>query len=105
LTLRLGEVWRRAEGRCEYCRIPSAEYRLPFQIDHIIAGRDPETGEIRPLYNPREDVWGDHFRLDGAVLVGLTGIGRATVQVLAMNEPEFLAVRETLIKEGVYGIG
>jgi hypothetical protein len=131
LTSRLREVWHRAEGRCEYCRIPSVEYRLPFQVDHIIArkhggsdevanlalaclhcnrhkgpniaGRDPEKGEIRPLYNPREDVWREHFRLDGAVLVGLTGIGRATVQVLAMNEPEFLAVRKALIKEGIYG--
>lgn len=63
------------------------------------------TGEIRRLYNPREDVWGEHFRLDGASLAGLTGVGRATVQVLAMNEPEFLAVRETLIKEGVYTAG
>jgi len=103
---------------------------VPFQVDHIIArkhggsdelanlalaclhcnrhkgpniaGIDPPTEEIQPLYNPRGDAWGEHFRMDGALLVGLTGVGRATVQVLAMNEPEFLAVRETLIKEGVY---
>jgi 5-methylcytosine-specific restriction endonuclease McrA len=27
----------RARGLCEYCQLPQATYRLPFQIDHIIA--------------------------------------------------------------------
>jgi 5-methylcytosine-specific restriction endonuclease McrA len=30
-------VWERAEGRCEYCHLPSAFHPAPFQIDHIIA--------------------------------------------------------------------
>jgi hypothetical protein len=124
------EVWRRANGRCEYCGVPSSDYPLPFQIDHIIArqhggsgdltnlalsclhcnrhkgpniaGRDPATHEIQRLFNPREDSWGQHSKLDGAILIGLSAIGRATVQVLAMNDPTFLAVRDALIREGVY---
>ena len=28
---------KRAESRCEYCRIPEALLLAPFQIDHIIA--------------------------------------------------------------------
>ena len=27
----------RAGGRCEYCRLPQAASRVPFEIDHIIA--------------------------------------------------------------------
>jgi hypothetical protein len=27
----------RAGGRCEYCRMPQAFYKSPFQIDHIVA--------------------------------------------------------------------
>jgi 5-methylcytosine-specific restriction endonuclease McrA len=30
-------VRQRAGGRCEYCRLPQAESRVPFEIDHIIA--------------------------------------------------------------------
>ena len=121
-------VWRRATDRCEYCRIASSDYRLPFQIDHMIArqhggsddlenlalaclhcnrhkgpniaGRDPITGEIERLFDPRKDAWGEHLQLQGPVVVGLTAIGRVTVQVLAMNEPGFLAARAALVEEG-----
>jgi hypothetical protein len=30
-------VRQRAGGRCEYCRLPQAGSRVPFEIDHIIA--------------------------------------------------------------------
>jgi hypothetical protein len=30
-------VWRRAHGRCEYCRVAQEFDRLTFEIDHIIA--------------------------------------------------------------------
>jgi hypothetical protein len=46
-------------------------------------------------------MWDHHFRLDGPLLVGSTATGRATVQVLAMNDSEFVKVREALIAEGV----
>jgi len=121
------EVRSRAYNRCEYCGIPFPDYRLPFQIDHIIArrhggsseadnlalcclhcnrhkgpniaGRDTETGDVVRLFHPRRDVWREHFRLNGAVVGGLTAVGRTTVHVLAMNEPEFLAARQALIRE------
>ncbi len=124
------QVRARAHNRCEYCGIPFPDYRLPFQIDHIIArqhggssetdnlafcclhcnrhkgpniaGRDTETGDLVRLFHPRTDVWHEHFQFAGAVVVGLTAIGRVTVHVLAMNEPEFLAVRQALIREGVW---
>jgi hypothetical protein len=45
--------------------------------------------------------WNVRFEWTGAALTGRTGTGRVT-QVLAINEPDFLAMRETLVKEGVF---
>jgi hypothetical protein len=124
------QVWQRAQSRCEYCRLPVAAYPLPFHVDHIIArqhggqtvtenlalsclhcnrhkgpniaGRDPATGELVRLFHPRQDQWGRHFEWRSAELVGRTAIGRITIQVLAINDPDFLAVREALMEEGVF---
>ena len=121
-------VRERAGGRCEYCRIPQVALPLPFQIDHIIseqhtgktvfdnlalscphcnrhkgpniAGRDPDSGGLVRLFHPRRDMWADHFAFEGALTIGKTDIGRATVQVLTMNAEEPLRFRNQLIKEG-----
>lgn len=126
------DVWIRAAGRCEYCHIPFPEYRLPFQVDRIvarqhhgwtgldnlalacfhrnrhkgpnIAGRDPADGNVVRLFHPRNDVWTEHFRYDGVALRGLTEIGRATIEVLAINAPDFQEVRTALMNEGVFPI-
>lgn len=125
-TLEL-EVRRRAAGRCEYCLFQESASELPFHIDHIIAqkhggqsdsenlawacfscnlrkgpniaGLDPETGELAPLFNPRVDTWAEHFAWDGVWLRGKTTIGRATVRVLDINHVDALAVREALREE------
>lgn len=54
------------------------------------------------LFHPRGDVWSDHFKWIGAELSGRTGIGRATIHVLAINNSDFLAMRKTLIEERVF---
>jgi len=51
------------------------------------------------LFHPRQDRWSEHFEWEGAELVGRTAVGRITIQVLAINASDFLAVRETLIEE------
>lgn len=127
------EVWARAGYRCEYCRISFPHYRLPFQVDHIIArqhqgstdldnlalacfhcnrhkgpniaGRHPTSGEIVRLFHPRTDVWSEHFRFEGVVLIGLTAIGVATIQVLAINASDFQQVRAALVAEGLFPLG
>lgn len=65
-----------------------------------IAGRDVDTEDIVRLYNPRTDHWADHFRWNGPTLVGLTAIGRVTTDVPAINRPEFVNLRESVIAEG-----
>jgi hypothetical protein len=53
------------------------------------------------LFHPWLDLWTEHFAFEGAVIVGLTPIGRATVQVLAMNAEDLLIFRVELLQEGL----
>jgi hypothetical protein len=100
---------------------------LPFQIDHIvaekhggqtvpsnlalacphsnrykgpnIAGFDPNSRQLVRLFNPRTDLWTEHFEFDGPRILGRTAIGRATVHVLAMNTDDLLLLRIELLRE------
>jgi hypothetical protein len=65
-----------------------------------IAGIDPASGELVRLFHPRTDFWIDHFRYVDARLLGLTPIGRATINVLAMNAEDLLLLRVELLHEG-----
>ena len=123
-------IWRRAHDRCEYCQLCQSYTSLPLEIDHIIArkhggkteldnlalscfycnsykgsnvaGVDPIDGAIVRLYNPRSDIWGDHFEWKGPLLVARTAIGRVTIAVLVINHPDAIVVRESLIQEGIF---
>src|SRR5262249_53923431 len=50
-------------------------------------GQDPATQAMVPLFNPRRQRWSRHFRwsADGLHRVGVTRVGRATVERLALN--------------------
>jgi hypothetical protein len=90
-------VVQRAGSRCEYCLIQEEDAGFPLQVDHImsrkhgglsvednlacacvlcnrhkgtdISGVNSETGKLVRLFHPRQQRWGDHFRLRGAVIV------------------------------------
>jgi hypothetical protein len=125
------EVIERAGGCCEYCLSDTQERPIDFAIDHVIAVKhggptqldnlclscywcnsykgsdlssvDWEQGtEIVPLYNPRTQVWVEHFDLDGVRLVPLTAAGRVTVYLLQLNAIERIKERRLLIELGVY---
>jgi hypothetical protein len=66
-----------------------------------IAGRNPDTGRVIRLFNPRKDRWKDHFQWHGAVLLGRTPRGRVTIEVLRINRPERIAMREALLEAGL----
>ena len=61
---------------------------------------DPASGEIVPLFNPRRDVWKDHFMFRGGEIIGLTPMGRATVRLLNMNVLRRVELREEWLGEG-----
>jgi hypothetical protein len=109
-------VRRRAALRCEYCRIEQQHAPFAaFHVEHIVprkhggqtilsnlvlacarcnlhqgpnlAGVDPESREVVPLFDPRTHRWEEHFQREGPRIVGRTATGRATVEVLCFNAP------------------
>jgi len=66
-----------------------------------IAGFDPMTDTLQPLYHPRQDDWDDHFAWSGVEIVGHTPIGKATVEVLRINLPARLEHRQSLLELGL----
>jgi hypothetical protein len=67
-----------------------------------IAGIDPENGERAFLFDPRAQIWTDHFVWAGPLLRGRTGAGRATIRICQINRPDRVAVRAALMNEGVF---
>ena len=123
-------VIERALGCCEYCLIHQDHTPEPHHIDHLLAIKhagktepvnlalacarcnrfkgsdfaaiDPADGQPAILFNPRLQPWKDHFALDGALIVGLTPSGRATVELLRMNDQSVLVHRRKLILKKRY---
>jgi len=54
---------------------------------------NPESGQIVPLFHPRRDEWAEHFRLEGLRIVGISAVGRATVEKLQFNSERRLRIR------------
>jgi HNH endonuclease len=123
-------IRQRAGRRCEYCLIAEDQAFLPFEVDHIIsekhggetseenlawscfdcnrfkgsdiASKDLVTGNLAPLFNPREEKWKDHFQIVGGEIIPLTSIGRVTILVLRINLPQRAEVRAILAGLGLY---
>lgn len=122
------EVVLRAGNRCEYCRLSQLGQEAAFHMDHVIpraaggpttAGNlalacvscslrkwanqtavDPDTGDEVPLFNPRTQVWSEHFRWDNERVAPLTPIGRATAAALALNRSLVIAIRQEEVARG-----
>ena len=120
-------VRERAGGRCEYYRLheDDADF-LPFHVEYVLAKQhggsdDPDSlcyacpernrakgpnlsgilsGKLYPLFNPRKQNWKLHFHWDYTSLVGKTKTGIVTVQVLNINHPSRVMLRENLLFEG-----
>lgn len=108
-------VRNRAGNRCEYCRLHQDDLPLVlFHIDHVVPRQhegsdDAENlceachwcnfnkgpnlatqveGQLVPLFNPRTQIWSEHFTLVDDRIVGLTPIGQGTVRLLDMNDED-----------------
>jgi hypothetical protein len=118
-------VRQRAADRCEYCLLRQEHCELTHHVEHIVARQhggsddasnlalachrcnlskgpnltaiDPVTCEIVPLFHPRSGNWSENFLLEGERVIGLTAIGRATVQLLAMNDIRRLELRAQIL--------
>jgi hypothetical protein len=123
-------VEKRARGICEYCLALSKYSLGPFNIEHIIPeakggktlldnlawachgcnsykaikteAKDPVSLVVVPLFHPRKQKWDEHFAWenDYKTIVGLTPIGRATVEALRLNRAELINLRSVLLLFG-----
>jgi hypothetical protein len=68
-----------------------------------LTGVDSLTGQVAPLFHPRNDRWSDHFVFNGPRIEGISVIGRATVRLLAMSDARRVEVRREILKYGDLG--
>jgi hypothetical protein len=72
------------------CCYACQQQKLAFEV-----ARDPVTDKNVPLFHPRKQRWGRHFRWSADALrtEGITRIGRATVERLKMNQSRQIEAR------------
>lgn len=126
------QVAERARHRCEYCLSPLDFSSSAFVVDHVrpwsisrdnslanlafacrgcneakadrTHGIDPPDGDSVRLFNPRADHRPEHFAwAEGyTLLVGLSAVGRVTVNTLDLNRPGLRNQRRLLHLFGVH---
>lgn len=125
------QVADRANYCCEYCLMPERFLATFFHIDHIRSLKhgghsgmdnlayacphcnqfkgsdvgtfaDAEGETLIRFFNPRKDKWHDHFQIIVGEIIPKTAIGRATVTILTVNQPERLVLRRELMLIGQY---
>jgi HNH endonuclease len=119
-------IKQRADNCCEYCKSQAKFSADSFSIEHIIPRSkggtsdlenlavacqgcnnfkyshiqaiDPITGELTQIYHPRQQDWQDHFTWsrDLTQMLGLTPIGRATIERLRLNREGVVNLRQAL---------
>jgi hypothetical protein len=124
-------VAQRAKFRCEYCRVLAEDSFFPFHIDHIVSlkhggktiaenlanacqicnwnkGSDIATffndltTPIR-FFNPRIDIWGDHFEIETTgFIIAKTLVGAATIKILDINQPDSIIERCEMIRFNIF---
>lgn len=116
----------RASHLCEYCLIHEDDTFLKCQLDHIISlkhggetdlenlayacafcnrhkGSDigsihHSTGKFVRFFNPRTDLWANHFRLIRSIIEPLSKIGEVTAEILGFNHPDRVFERKSLVE-------
>ena len=124
------KVIERAKDCCEYCLSQQIYSPDSFSIEHIIPiskggsnsltnlayacqgcnnfkynhthSFDLVTGKWVRFYNPRKDSWKQHFQWnsDKTILIGLSPIGRATIDKLKLNRLGVVNLRKVLVAIG-----
>ena len=124
------QVWQRAFDCCEYCLLHRETAFFTHEIDHIISlkhkgknillnlalacyycNRNKGTdigsiykGQFIRFFNPRKDVWQEHFQLDlpTATIQSLSPIGEITATILGFNQVDRIIERQILIASNKY---
>ncbi|MFO0968490.1 MAG: HNH endonuclease signature motif containing protein [Gemmataceae bacterium] len=124
------KVARAARYRCGYCLSAESVVGAPMELDHLVPESlgglteeenlwlacslcndhksnrivtiDPLSGEQVRLFDPRRQIWAEHFRWtkEADRIVGLTATGRATVVALNLNRGVLVAARKLWVAAG-----
>lgn len=124
------KIRQQAKFRCGYCLRSELLIGMPMEFEHLIPlalggqtveenlwlscrrcnefkgiqiqGFDLEISENAPLFNPRIQVWSEHFswNIDGTEVIGITPIGRVTVNALNLNEGIIVVTRHLWVSVG-----
>lgn len=119
-----------AKARCGYCHAPEAFLGMPLDIEHLVPealggpttrenlwlactrcndfkgdrvdATDPQTGAHVALFNPRTEIWTEHFAWspNGTQIEGQTPIGRATAEALRLNNDFIVVARRFWVEAG-----
>lgn len=125
-------IRKQAKNRCGYCLAPQELVSYKLEIEHLFpkvkGGSDKEenlwlacrqcnlikaakthgfdslTFEQVKLFNPREQIWSEHFvwSRDKILIIGKTSCGRATVSALQLNNDLQETVREFWKLTGIF---
>lgn len=125
-------VATRAKYYCEYCQLLEDFSSQSFTIEHIkprqkggdntlenlayacsgcnafkhtkTEDMDQKTGEIVALYNPRKQVWQEHFLWsnDFTEILGKTPCGRVTINALKLNRKGLINLRRLLVTQNYH---
>ena len=117
------QVRKRANYLCEYCHTSERWQYVRFTLDHVVpaleggsenldnlalacfhcnrrksnnqTASDSETSAVVSLFNPRLQLWSEHFTwtADGLFVIPLTATGRATVALLQLNRERIVEIR------------
>lgn len=123
-------VSKRANFICEYCKCQENFSADSFSVEHIkpvalggetveqnlayaclgcnshkatkILAIDPISEIKVPLFNPRIQIWHEHFTWDKnfTEIIGLTSVGRATIEALKLNRKGVINLRWALFAVG-----
>ncbi len=120
----------RTSDCCEYCLMQADFSHDPFSAEHVFPvakggidellnlawfclgcnfhkftathALDFISGNLVPLYNPRQEKWTEHFKWEDnfTLIVGITPIGRVTVTRLRLNRLGLVNLRKVLVDAG-----
>jgi hypothetical protein len=124
---------RHAGGMCEYCGLSQVTQVATFPVDHVIpisaggktegdnlalacprcnaakwthiSAVDADTGELFRLFDPRSDIWSDHFQwsvADQTWLEARTPVAKVTIELLDLNSQHRLQIRHWLVAIGLH---
>lgn len=125
-------VAAQAKYRCGYCQTQEEVVGMALEIDHLVPraqqgatdeanlwlacstcndtkndrtrATDPVTGEEVALFNPRKQIWQEHFgwSADWERIMGMSATGRATLAALNLNRFHLVRSRRIWVKAGVH---